>query len=66
MKYALASGEKAGVVPSFVLGSRKIGCPPTEQSDFRQPFKLNRLSGKVDIRSGIIQKIKRAPNYSFR
>ena len=58
--------EETGIYYSFVLGSRKLGCLPTEQSDFCQPFKLNRLSGKVDIRSGIIQKIKRAPNYSFR
>jgi len=58
--------EETGIYYSVVLGSLKFGFLLTEQSDFRQPLKLNRLSGKVDIRSGIIQKIKRAPNYSFR
>ena len=58
--------EEIGIDYSVVTASLKFGFLLTEQSDFRQPFKLNRLSGKVDIRSGIIQKIKRAPNYSFR
>jgi len=58
--------EETGIYYSFVLGSRKLGSLPAEQSNFRQPFKLNRLGGKVDKGSRIILKVKRAPNYSFR
>ena len=58
--------EETGIYYSFVLGSRKLGCLPTEQSDSRQPFKRNRLGGKVDKGSCIILKVKSAPNYSFR
>ena len=35
--------EETGIYYSFVLGSRKLGSLPAEQSDFRQPLKRNRL-----------------------
>ena len=58
--------EETGIYYSVVLGSLKFGFLLTEQSDFRQPFKLNLLGGNLDKGSRIILKVKSAPNYSFR
>ena len=39
--------EETGIYYSVVLGSLRFGFLLTEQSDFRKPLKINRLSGNV-------------------
>lgn len=58
--------EKTGIDYSVVTASLKFGFLLTEQSDFRKPLKINILGGKVDERSRIILKVKRAPDHTIR
>ena len=58
--------EETGIYYSVVTASLKFGFLITEQSDFRKPLKINIFGGKVDERSRIILKVKRAPDHTIR
>ena len=58
--------EETGIYYNVVTASLKFGFLLTEQSDFRKPLKINIFGGKVDERSRIILKVKRAPDHTIR